>query len=248
MADGKGDNKVSEDMIFDPEDIVFNPDNREPAFTIRDSGGVYDRQESLGINRDQSVLIVGCGGIGSWMGYFLGLAGVRELHLFDGDRIETHNLNRLPFTPGDIGKFKSNALSELIRISRPEALVSTYGHYRPDMFPDHLTLAQAADWVICSTDSLGSRRMVRESLLGSAAKYLELGADGMGATVTTEPAEWSTPAEEQPGYQSVPVFVGPCTLAASIAAYYVLKGVVPQETFRVDWSSAGLRIGQYQGV
>jgi ThiF family protein len=216
---------------------------------------LYQRQESLGIVRDQTVLVVGCGGIGSWVGYFLGLAGVERLELFDSDTISDHNLNRLPFTPAHIGRYKSEALAELIRSARPEVQVRAHGNFEPESHSDELSRADA---VVVSTDSLRSRRMVynaanaaprrrRGRFEMAIPKYYELGADGHGASVSGAPAEWSTEAENEPGYQSVPVFVGPCTLAASIASYYILMGLPIPDTFRADWKD-GLQIRQYAEV
>lgn len=228
------------------DDIVFDPRNGEPAFT-RINESIYTRQESLGIIRNQAVSVIGCGGIGAWVGYYLGLAGVRDLRLFDGDDITDHNLNRLPFTPADIGKSKSVALAALIGAARPEAELSAYGNFDPTWHRSHLSESSA---VVVSTDSLKSRKMVYEAArVAGTSRYYELGADGFGATVTGEPAEWSTEAENEPGYQSVPVFVGPCTLAASIAAYYILQGKPIKDTFRIDWDDdAGLRVNHYVGV
>jgi hypothetical protein len=209
----------------------------------------YSRQESLGIIQDQTVLVVGCGGIGSWCGYFLGLAGVRQLELFDGDLIEGHNLNRLPFDSAAIGLPKSIALAGLIRRARPDVTINAHGHFDPEW---HSEAIRSANRVIVSTDSLRSRRMVYEAV-GRAGghyhgRYVELGADGHGLTVTGSPAEWSTEAENEPGYASVPVHVGPCTMAASIAIYYILLGLPVRDTFRVDWSDSGLRVNQYVAV
>lgn len=209
-----------------------------------DAAEVYARQESLGINRDQSIMVVGCGGIGSWVGYFLGLAGVREMSLFDSDDISVHNLNRLPFTPEDIGRPKSVALAKLIQTARPDTRIRVYGNFDPEF---HSGVLDAADRVVVSTDSLRSRKMVYKAMAGRSERYVELGADGHGLTVTGAPAEWATEAENEPGYQSVPVFVGPCVMAASIASYYILLNKPLTSTFRVDWTSNdGLRINQYQ--
>jgi hypothetical protein len=201
--------------------------------------GIYQRQSTLGIDRDQCVMVVGCGGIGSWLGYFLGLAGVRTLHLYDGDKIEEHNLNRLPFTPAHVGRFKSDALAELIKAARPEVEVVAHAHFDPEFDVEVLV---GANWVVCSTDSLKSRRMVYKAAKGKGIKYLECGADGHVGSVTSAPAEWATDAENLPGYQSVPVFVGPCVVAAGIASYFVLLGGEPGATYRVEWEDEGLGV------
>jgi molybdopterin/thiamine biosynthesis adenylyltransferase len=201
---------------------------------------LYARHDGLGINQNQCVLVVGCGGIGSWLGYFLGLAGVQRLHLFDGDKIEEHNLSRLPFTPKDIGRYKSEALADLISRSRPDVEVTAHAHFDAEFEGDALT---TADWVVCSTDSHKSRKMVYDAVVnlrhkndfGHGPEYLECGADGHSGSVTGAPAEWVTEAESQPGYQSVPVWVGPCVVVAGLASYYILHNTDIMVTHRVDW-------------
>jgi hypothetical protein len=224
------------------------------------SENIYLRQESLGIQRDQKIVVVGCGGIGAWCGYFLGLAGVRELALFDGDEISEHNLNRLPFTPEDIGKPKSLALAALIRKARPETAIRAYGHFDFEV-PSHCEAVSSANRVVCSTDSLRSRREVYKAVKGHpaghlrqpevdairAGRYIELGADGLGMSISGTPAEWASELEGQPGYTSVPQFVGPCAMAASMACYYILLDQPIRDTFRVDWKD-GLQVRQYQEV
>jgi len=68
--------------------------------------------------------------------------------------------------------------------------------------------------------------------------YIECGADGHHATVTFSPATFATSEEDNIGYSSVPIFVGPCTLAASIAAYYILLNSPGDynKTFQADWT------------
>jgi hypothetical protein len=217
---------------------------------------IYRRQETLGINRDQTVLVVGCGGIGSWLGYFLALAGVRRLELFDGDKIEEHNLSRLPFTPRDIGRYKSECLAELITRARPEVEVTAHAHFDAEWHGQRNGVMDGADWVVVTTDSHKSRKMVFEAVkvlnttyLTNPTKYLECGADGHSGSVTGAPAEWVTEAEAEPGYQSVPVFVAPCTWAASVAAYYILlsgSDTLLDSTYRVNWSdSNGVAIHRF---
>lgn len=57
--------------------------------------------------QEARVAIVGVGGIGTWLSFLLGAAGVGDIKLVDGDLIEESNLTRqLYFTPHDIGKPK----------------------------------------------------------------------------------------------------------------------------------------------
>lgn len=205
---------------------------------------LYERQSSLGINTQQRVMVVGCGGVGSWVGYFLGLAGVAELELYDGDEIVEHNLNRLPFMRDNIGQPKSVALANLIKKARPDIVVRAYGNF--DQW--HQENVDAASFMVVSTDSLKSRKMCYEAAKASRCPYIECAAEGNMATVTGSPAEWQSELEDRPGYASVPVFVGPCTLAASIASYYVLLGSSPDKTVHVKWENGEVVVDEAVGV
>src|SRR5438105_3097278 len=89
----------------------------------------YIRQASIPLTLPSAVAVVGCGGVGSWIGYFLALAGVPKLYLFDSDKVSESNLNRMPFGPEDIGRTKPEALKRLILRSRPRTKVETMPHF-----------------------------------------------------------------------------------------------------------------------
>lgn len=62
-----------------------------------------------------NVIILGCGGIGSWVAKILGTCkSVKNMILFDPDQIEDSNLGRTPYRLLDIGSYKVEALAELI--------------------------------------------------------------------------------------------------------------------------------------
>lgn len=180
----------------------------------------YTRQEALGVVRNQAVAVIGVGGVGSWVALALGLAGVRRLLLFDGDTVDATNLNRLPWGPETIEQCKGAVAAVELQTRAPHTEVSYHGNFDPAY---HQTLVKDCAWVVVCTDTLRSRRMVYECL-PRGISYIECGAEGHRATVSFSPAAWSTPDEETLGYASVPVFVGPCMLAASIVSYYVLIG------------------------
>lgn len=213
---------------------------------------LYARQEPLSLNTNVAVSIVGCGGVGMWVAYFLALAGVQRIDLFDSDKVSANNLNRLPLTFDMVGQYKTVAAASLINAARPACDVKVHGNLSPD-YPAHVSILQSSRWVVCSTDSLKSRQMTydlcKKLKEGGAyyPRYLECGADGQNASLSFCPAELASDLESLPGYASVPVFVGPCTLVASIATYYVLNfpngatalpGEVEQgmdRTFQVQW-------------
>lgn len=199
--------------------------------------GIYLRQLSLGIAIGKKVAIIGCGGIGSWVSLFLTLAGVEELVLFDSDTISEHNLNRFPLGADSIGMRKSEAMGMHLERLRGGLKVTAKLNFNPED-EGHQQIIMGCDWMVVTTDSLKSRRMCYEYAMKQGIRYIECGAEGDKGTVTFEPALFSTELENDPGYQSVPVFVGPCTAAASIAAYYVLKGYGGRGlTHQVSWDA-----------
>jgi hypothetical protein len=63
---------------------------------------------------------------------------------------------------------------------------------------------------------------------------------GEGGSITGQPAEWATPEEAQPGYASVPVWVGSSVAAALMACYYVLHNIHPADnSLRLEWQQRG---------
>ncbi|MCD6503233.1 MAG: HesA/MoeB/ThiF family protein [Euryarchaeota archaeon] len=76
------------------------------------------RQERL---KNARVAILGLGGLGSAIAYYLAAAGVGTLRIIDGDRVELDNLNRqiLHWTT-DIGKPKTESAREKLVKLNPE--------------------------------------------------------------------------------------------------------------------------------
>lgn len=76
--------------------------------------------------REKSVLILGCGGIGTHMAWYMILLGVGRVTLVDFDTVEESNLNRqLLFDRGDVGKPKLEVLREKLLRIRPDAEIRT---------------------------------------------------------------------------------------------------------------------------
>ena len=132
----------------------------------------YQRQAELGINQDQHVAIIGCGGVGSWIALYLGLAGVRAITIYDSDTLDTHNLNRFPLGPAALGKHKSVAMAEHLQELRPDIMCVPRMNFDPqvhDLTEDNGL--GSVDWAIVSTDSLKSRRMVYDTIQQYKKKY-----------------------------------------------------------------------------
>jgi molybdopterin/thiamine biosynthesis adenylyltransferase len=74
---------------------------------------------------NKEVNIVGCGATGSYTAFLLAKIGVQNLHLWDFDIVEPHNLPNQIFRTKDVGKSKVEALAEIIE----EIGVKPTAHY-----------------------------------------------------------------------------------------------------------------------
>ncbi|MCR1954014.1 sulfur carrier protein ThiS adenylyltransferase ThiF [Clostridioides mangenotii] len=116
------------------EDIILKAGDR---VTLIQKGVIpnYDELESLMIARHTpnihgklkkgSIAVLGLGGLGSNIAISLARIGVGNLVLVDYDVVEPSNLNRQQYYIDDIGKYKTQALSENINRINPFIDVKT---------------------------------------------------------------------------------------------------------------------------
>ena len=174
---------------------------------------LYKRQETLKLNIPKKVAVVGCGGIGYWVAKFLAMSGVENLHLYDPDTLEEHNLNRLDIPYRLLGKNKADVTKTAILSLREEATVYAY----PFKFTN---LEKGYDWVIDCTDD-GDSQIKNQEIAGSlGSKYFKAGYDGEGFGIHNTVAEWG---EGTDGYTIVPSWVVPAVTVAALAVAKVMK-------------------------
>jgi hypothetical protein len=206
---------------------------------------VFARQRSIPLELPNLVAVVGCGGVGSWIAYFLALAGCPQLALFDDDTVSEHNLNRMPYGPGSVGKLKTESLKLLILAHRPRCKVECYPNFDVK-FAETIGFNQRngtiIDWIVASTDSWASRQEAYRYCNIYVIKYVEAAAEGEFGSIASCPAEWATDEETQPGYASVPVWIGPAVSAAVMACTHILHGRIGHETnARFGWDRNRIR-------
>ncbi len=83
---------------------------------------IKDMQSRLEKGR---VAIAGLGGLGSNLAVMLARAGVGHLFLVDFDRVEESNLNRQQYFLPQVGKYKTDAICEVIQKINPHLTVHT---------------------------------------------------------------------------------------------------------------------------
>lgn len=108
--------------------------------------------------RDQTVGIIGVGGLGSIIAENLIHSGFQSLRLFDPDCLEIANLNRIvgaTYAEAEAGRCKASAVKyHLLRIN-PKARV--HAHITGIQDPFIVPVLMDCDWLIVATDNHASR-------------------------------------------------------------------------------------------
>ena len=103
-----------------------------------------------------SVLVVGCGGLGSPIAVYLASSGVGNIHLVDFDTVDVTNLHRQVFySLDDVGKPKAAILRKFIQQRAPftEIEVTNKAVSKDNIFE----LLENIDVVVDGTDSLPTK-------------------------------------------------------------------------------------------
>lgn len=84
--------------------------------------GIVQEYERI---RHKSVAVVGVGGVGSVTADMLTRCGIGKLILFDYDKVELANMNRLFFTPDQAGLSKVEAAARTLNFINPDVKIET---------------------------------------------------------------------------------------------------------------------------
>jgi len=123
----------------------------------------FDRMERLvgpeGMERLKKahVMVIGCGGVGSWAAEMTARAAVGRITLVDFDTVCIRNFNRqLQAVSGTIGKAKAPLLAERLRLVNPEARVDGVCEAFSDKTCGAL-MKERPDFVIDAIDHITSK-------------------------------------------------------------------------------------------
>ena len=87
--------------------------------------GVVEDYEKI---RKFSAIIVGVGGVGSVCAEMLVRCGIGKLILYDYDKVELANMNRLFYTPDQIGLDKVDAAKQTLEKINPDVVIEGYSY------------------------------------------------------------------------------------------------------------------------
>lgn len=110
---------------LDDENLERN--NRALEFLSPHEGAAGTRFDMHARVAGSSVLLIGTGGLGSWIAYGLAAAGVGRLGLCDPDTVSIANLNRsILFDRRFVGRSKVEAAAERLAAFAPQLRIETY--------------------------------------------------------------------------------------------------------------------------
>ncbi|ADN02565.1 HesA/MoeB/ThiF family protein [Spirochaeta thermophila] len=120
------------------------------------------------------VLVIGAGGLGSPVAYYLAAAGVGTVGLVDGDAVDLSNLQRqiLHFTP-DVGRPKVESAAEKLAALNPDVRVETYP-YRVTA-ENIRSLIREYDFIIDGTDNFPAKFLINDACVMEGKPYSHAG-------------------------------------------------------------------------
>lgn len=176
---------------------------------------LYNRQRSLGLNIDQSIMVVGAGGIGYWVIKFAAMSGIKEIRIFDDDVFQEHNFNRIDLNPEKYcGSNKARVAKDMVEYLRSDCIVWAL----PYKFNENLYAE--TDWIVDCTDIFASQEENFKIAQNKGVKYMKVGYDGFRVSINDKLGEWGVATDS---YTVVPSWVVPATIIASLAVAKILK-------------------------
>lgn len=144
--------------------------------------GVVEGYERI---RDKSVAIVGVGGVGSVVAEMLTRCGIGKLILYDYDKVELANMNRLFFRPEQQGMSKVEAARATLNGINPDVDIvccaynitgaSEYDRLVKDLTEGGVKPGTPVDLLLCCVDNFQARLTVNLVCLEQNINWMESG-------------------------------------------------------------------------
>lgn len=144
--------------------------------------GVVDDYESI---RFKSVAIIGVGGVGSVVAEMLTRCGIGKLLLFDYDKVELANMNRLFFRPEQQGMSKVEAAKQTLEGINPDTQIipctynitttDVWDTFSADLCMGGIDGRTPIDLLLCCVDNFQARLTVNLACLTYNIPWMESG-------------------------------------------------------------------------
>ncbi|XP_077480483.1 ubiquitin-like modifier-activating enzyme 5 isoform X1 [Stigmatopora argus] len=144
--------------------------------------GIVDNYESI---RTFAVAVVGVGGVGSVTAEMLTRCGIGKLLLFDYDKVELANMNRLFFQPHQAGLSKVEAAEHTLRNINPDVSFEThnynittldnFNHFMERLSHGGLKDGKPVDLVLSCVDNFEARMAINTACNEMGQTWMESG-------------------------------------------------------------------------
>ncbi|WP_242342243.1 ThiF family adenylyltransferase [Anaeromyxobacter terrae] len=126
--------------------------------------------------RQRTVLVAGCGSVGSYLAEELARSGVGALALVDPEPVEGENLSRSGYEIGDLGRPKVEALARRVLAVQPAIRLALHPSTVDALGSPALdALVRAADLVLAATDDPAAQRLLDRFAYARARPALFVG-------------------------------------------------------------------------
>ena len=135
------------------------------------------------------VLVIGIGGLGSPVAFYLAAAGIGTIGLMDGDKVDLSNLQRqILHTTASIGQDKVSSAEERLHDLDPDIRLTLYPfRLNADNAPEILS---GYDFIIDATDNFDSKFLIARACHNAEKPYSHAGIrEFHGQTMTVHPGK-----------------------------------------------------------
>ena len=136
-----------------------------------------------------SVLVCGCGGLGSPALLYLAAMGIGRLGLLDGDVVSYSNLNRqVLYGRSDVGRRKAETAAERIRFLNPDIKLDVHAEYLTG--DNALSLLSGYDLALDCLDNFPARFILNDACIALGIPFIHGGVNRLqGQTMTVIPGQ-----------------------------------------------------------
>jgi len=175
---------------------------------------LYSRQELIKeVSPPPSVIIVGLGGIGSYVAIELAMVGTPRLVLIDNDFVEESNRNRVLFDQDQVGMMKVDAIRDNIYRLRKDVDVIAIPR-RTD------NLGVYVKYITKESMLIDCRDNVEEFPDYFPAPSIKAGYDGLEGTLHINPDYSSIMGSGGDAYRTVPSYAVSASYMAQLVTFY----------------------------
>lgn len=142
--------------------------------------------------KEASVLVIGCGGLGSPSAFYLAAAGVGRIGLVDSDNVELNNLQRqILHTTDSVGQAKVESAKARLKALNPNIKIDTYKIRITS--ENIIDIIKKYDFVLDGSDNFPTRYLVNDACVMEKKPYSHAGILGFNGQAFTYVPEEDAP-------------------------------------------------------